>query len=354
MIHKLWICIVLLCSLQGAMNSQSYRIHAKAVKAKNWAYFDITGKLIFQPKFYIGHVYSEDGFALLYSTVKKSYSIINRHGLIIHTEIAKFFVKDMMGYSPKGYSDGLIVVREFNKWGCLDTSGRIAIPLRWDNLLDFKQGYGIGIIDDQYYVINKTTGTETQIKQQGIFEMKEFSEDLAPFKIREGLEGYIDSNGETAIKPEFRQVGYFNNGISWAKGINGLVGYINKKGEWIIKPQFTIGLDFEKESGLARVKDGEVWMYVNEAGDRISFDNSDIIEDFHDGLARGKKDLVFGFYNNKGEWVIPPKYEGLRDFKNGFAAARSNDLWGIIDKKGNWIIQPQFEAIKDVVKILDQ
>ena len=117
---------------------------------------------------------------------------------------------------------------------------------------------------------------------------------------------------------------------------------------YLKKEKEKLGKNFDPETGLARVKNGDKWAYVNKAGEVSYINDSDIYEDFFNGLARGKKGEKFGFYNSKMEWAIPAQFDGARDFKNGYAAVKKGELWGVIDTTGKMIIEPKFEDIKDV------
>src|SRR5690606_40503314 len=148
----------------------------------------------------------------------------------------------------------------------------------------------------------------------------------------------------------YASVGYFNDGLAWAKTPEGKIGYLNKTGEWAIEPQFDAAKDFPKKGNLARVKLNDSWTYVNRSGEIVNLNVEDK-NDFSEGLAYGKKDEKVGFYNEAGEWFIKPQFEAVRDFKNGYATARQNGLWGVSDKTGAWVLKPQLDGIKDVEKV---
>jgi hypothetical protein len=347
---KIIFFIALIYFIGNYSYSQTYIVQVKPVGSETWKYANIKGDIIINIDFPVIYPFSEDGIAVVYYPRKNLYNLINTKGEEINTEIQDFYLKDVFGYGAKGYSDGLIIVRHEKKWGCLDTAGKIAIPMKYDNLLEFNKGYGIGRIDKTFYILDRK-GNKILIENKDIVDVKHFTENLAPYESKNGKKGFIDINGKIIIPTQFSGLGYFNNGFAWAKNSEGLIGYINNIGEWVIKPQFSVVKDFDKESGLARVRIGKAWVYVNEKGEIISFNISETTDDFSEGLAKGRKDFFEGFYNNKGEWVIKPQYQGVRDFKNGFAAAKVNELWGIIDKQGNWIIKPIFAGVKDVIII---
>jgi hypothetical protein len=329
--------------------SQDIRIHVKPLDGTSWAYADAKGDIVFYARYVASNSFTEDGFTIQYSNIRKEYYIVNRYGEKLNVDGGFFVPQDYLSYYIEGFSNGLLIVRQDKKkWGVIDTAGYFVIPPKWDRMVEFSEGYGFGILKGRFYLINKSSLKETPLPDE-IKEVKHFQEGLAPCRVRGGMEGFIDTLGQIVIIPEFRQVGYFNDGIAWAKGMNFLIGYIDRKGKWIVEPKYNEGHDYDKISGLARVRSDVLWYYVNKKGDSIRFDNSEIVDDFHDGLARGKQNGLYGFYNNRGEWVIKPQFVGARDFKNGYAGVGTKQYWGVIDVHAKWLFEPKFEMVKDVV-----
>ncbi|ECR3642583.1 WG repeat-containing protein, partial [Campylobacter coli] len=63
-----------------------------------------------------------------------------------------------------------------------------------------------------------------------------FWEGLAGVKLN-GKWGFIDKNGEFAIKPNFDDAWYFREGLAKV-GLNGKYGLIDKSGKIVIEPIF--------------------------------------------------------------------------------------------------------------------
>jgi len=127
--------------------------------------------------------------------------------------------------------------------------------------------------------------------------------------------GYIDEDGEEAIKLNFDGAGSFKDGMAPAKDDDEW-GFIDTDGEWVIEPQF------KSQPG-----------------------------DFKDGLAPvSKTDAKFGFITDDGEWVFTQKgsgsYSNYEDtwFPEGLLAVSDGKEWGFIDESGEWVIEAQFNA----------
>jgi hypothetical protein len=327
--------------------SQNYVVQVRPAGVKEWGYANTKGELIIPAKFRKCWEFSEDGLAPTYDPDKKQFFFINLKGEILNTEITDYKLIEAFGFGLKGFDNGLVPVRQGEKWGYLNTEGKITIPIKYDKATPFNEGFAVVKNNETYIIVNKQ-GKEIPVDIANIDDLKPFSEQLAPYKTTTGKMGFVDVNGKIAIEAQFLSVGYFTGGLAWAKTPEKMVGFINPKGEWVIKPQFTDAKDFDPESGFARVKSAEKWVYVKKSGEVVNISISETLDDFFNGLAKGKKNEKIGFYNPKGEWVIQPQFDGARDFKNGFAAAKIGEKWGLIDKTGKWVTEPKYDDIKDV------
>ncbi len=321
--------------------SQTYLTQIKSTDTKKWGYANQKGEIIIPAQFERCYEFTRDGFAAIHDKESKAFYFINLKGEKLTTQL-----KGIDGVE-EGFSNGLAAVKTGDKWGYLDTSGKLAIPAKYDDATVFDGGYAVAKSGNKYVVLN-ARGEESPVEGSGILEVKHFSEKRAPFRATDKKFGFVDEHGKVAIQAKFQSVGYFKNGLAWAKEEDAILGYIDPKGEWVIKPQFDAGREFDSGTGLARIKAADKWGYVNRSGQITNINDTEVWGDFSDGLAEGKKGGKRGFYDSKGTWVIAPQFDGVRDFKNGFAAAKMNDQWGMIDKTGKWVIKPSFAGIKDM------
>ncbi|WP_299247905.1 WG repeat-containing protein [uncultured Cytophaga sp.] len=325
--------------------AQSYLIQVKDASGK-WGYSNVKGEMVIPAQYEHCDPFGENGLAVVVKD--KVTSIINAKGVVVPSEVSGFTVlKAAFGFNVKGYENGLLAITTpSKKFGFLDGTGKIAIPLKYDLVTEFNGGYAVAKIGTNYFILD-TKGTETAVTTAGVLEIKHFSEGFAPVRTADKKYGFVNPKGEIAIASQFNSVGYFFGGLAWAKTADGKAGYINTKGEWAIKPIYAGVGDFDPTSKVARVKEVETWFYIDVAGNKTAVVDTETWGDFSGGLAKGKKGEKFGFYNTKGEWVIAAQFDGVREFKNGYAAAKQGTLWGVIDTKGNWVAKPTFAGIKD-------
>ena len=327
--------------------AQDYRILVQPAGVKEWGFADLTGNLVIDAKYKKIIGFSDEGLAALYDAKAKQFGFININGEALSTEIKDYKLIEVFGFGMKGFKDGFAAVKVDEKWGFLNTEGKLAIPVKYDKVTLFDKGYATAKVGEKFVIVD-LHAAEFPVDIPGLVDVNDFSELFASFKTDGDKVGFIDGHGNVVIEAKYLAAGDFHGGLAWAKNASGKVGYINDKGEWVVEAKFETGKNFDPETGLARVKNGDKWAYVNKAGEVSYINDSDIYEDFFNGLARGKKGEKFGFYNSKMEWAIPAQFDGARDFKNGYAAVKKGELWGVIDTTGKMIIEPKFEDIKDV------
>jgi len=163
----------------------------------------------------------------------------------------------------------------------MNTSGAIAIPLRFHQARDFSEGLAaveFGDGKDQWGYIDHA-GSEVLMARFG--DAGFFKEGLAPVEVHFDY-GYIDKQGTMVIAPQFEHACSFSEGLACvmtkAKHKH---GFIDRSANLVIETKYDMEFDFE--NGLAMVCragtwhynemtptnfDGE-WGYVNKAGSEI-------------------------------------------------------------------------------------
>lgn len=164
---------------------------------------------------------------------------------------------------------------------------------------------------------------------------------LYPYE-KDDLFGFIDTSAKMIIAPVFDAVSGFSEGLSVVNR-NDTVYYINKENTDAFGQIFTEGYTFN--NGIAPVKFGKQWSFINRQGQIISqvYDEiNEISDNFYTVKINGK----FGALNNFGQVILEPKFEELGDFKNGFAYYRLENKSGFVSKDG-YVHKPEFEWLSD-------
>ncbi|MCK5857003.1 MAG: WG repeat-containing protein [Bacteroidales bacterium] len=346
---KKTIILLLVVLLNLSTTAQSLIIQVKEADQEGWKYVTIDDKQLGDKIYKKGYPFSEEGLAIIVDE-KKTY-FINTKGDEIIPEIQNFTM-----FKPKGlfggiiqFQSGMLPVKRSERWGYLDVTGKLKIPLKYDKATPFDKGFAVVMKDEKYFIIN-TKGDETPIILEKVIKIQHLSDGLAPYYTKDKKWGFVGTDGKATIPAQYKAVGYFKNGIAWARNKKGKFGFIDKKGTWVLEPIYDTAKDFDKLSGMARVKLKGKWGYVNLKGEFLEVE-TDKWGDFHNGLAKGKKGNLIGFYDNTGSWVIEASLLGSRQFSNGYCAAKKDEKWGLINKKGEWVIEPKYAGIRDVHRI---
>ena len=110
--------------------------------------------------------------------------------------------------------------------------------------------------------------------------------------------------------------GYFNTryGASAWAGLSDAV-----KEQLLITATAQIDTAFTFNEGLAAVREGAKWGFINKKGDLIIDAKFERARSFHDGMAAVILEGKWGYLNKKGEMIIEPKYSEADDFGDGLA-----------------------------------
>lgn len=341
--------ISLLIFLGINLFAQEYIIRVKKHGSTKFFYINEKGQPLSDKKYYSATDFIEEGIGIVSLDASTGFLIINSKDEVIKTDVPLRPYLNEITQEPFGYRAGMVRTIFAEKTGALNIKGKLSVSAIYTRLSDFDGNYAIGSIGKKHYIV-KNNGDQIELKTEKIKSFKHFSEGLAPIKIGK-VWGYIDTLGQMPINAQFKSVGYFYAGLAWAKTHNNKVGYIDKSGKWVIKPILTTAMNFDEESGLAKVKRYLSWGYVNKKGEFKTFGIKKFFHNFHEGLAIKRSKGKVGYINNSGEWVLKPVFTSAYRIQNGFAGVKIEGRMGLIDKEGKWLIGPNYKFVGNAVKI---
>jgi hypothetical protein len=257
---------------------------------ENWGFIDIAGGWAIPAKYWRVEAFSEGLAAVT---------------LPVHSNFAKEYI-DKSGNAvvefPKGlaeagpFSEGLAAVRlngsnSVGKLGYIDRSGTLVIPYQFADGGPFREGLAAVVFDGNCYVEARdgsSRGTPpsvpaatscggvpsfiTQRCSEGFIDrtgkaafrfdsVRDFSEGVAAVD-KGGKWGFIETNGNFRIQPQFEMARSFSEGLAAAR-YEGKWGYVDRTGQWVIRPSFSNADDFS--DGVALADSG----YIDKAGKQI-------------------------------------------------------------------------------------
>ena len=272
------------------------------------------------------------------------------------------------------FSEGLAAVQSAGKWGYINTAGEFVVNPQFEGAANFCDGLALVETNGQIRFINSdgkiviSTPFDTQPKHD---VPPHYSEGLT-WILSGGKFGYIDRNGNFAIKPQFGFASSFHDGLAVASQMEGpssednAFGYIDTSGKFAINPQFGFCLPFTQ--GLAAVMVGNKWGYIDKKGTLV------INPQFEEALPYSSEGIAivtiadgkWQGIDKTGKVVISPQFEGnflslkrggpgagLRileaddpgtvTFSEGLRSEKSGEKYGFIDTTGRYVITPQFD-----------
>lgn len=180
---------------------------------------------------------------------------------------------------------------------------------------------------------------------------------LIPFRKGE-LWGYADTNKMVVIPPIYHSTDLFRFNRGRIR-IDSLYGYINTQGENVIIPQFYDARRFELGVGsktFANVKKQETdiqFLNIDSAGitgkimrmgcgtkDSAEIQGLRIIEE-------GKVGFVFNkvYRGGLGEVKVPVVYDDIKDNRMGLLYAKKNGKWGMINERNEVVLPFEYDNI---------
>lgn len=389
----------------------------RAMVRKDYYYtgfIDKTGKEIVEPTDEYGDASNfSEGLAAV--VIGNRIGFIDMNGKLVIPAVFSASVpgKDYEGRLDLGkysFSEGLSPYydAESSTWGFIDINGEIAIEAGFDGVHGFSDGLAqVAILNDDYefipVFIDRYGETVIDPSWSGYTVLSDFSSNLALVRQVDGQLGYIDTNGNMVLTPEYPELGQFSDDMA-VFGVEIVektafgpmktmrYGYIDVNGKAVIPATFvsaqpfseglayvqipsaagkedktgyidktgTLVLEFTSEDqsfseGLVETADlfdtpeGTTLMvfdfYDRNGKNILSVDTYRWVSFFAQGRARmlGKRDRM-GFIDKTGKEIIPPLYKAANNFSEGLAAVAIGGLVGFIDLNGKLVIPARFDA----------
>ena len=247
-------------------------------------FIDETGKIVIPPRFVLSTQFSE---GLAWVRTEAFIGFIDQSGRVV-IELPESF--------SFGFREGLAALRTKTGSGFIDKTGRFIDTKRYEKVESFSDGFAA--VAESYWAgakygfINKSGELAIPLRFEArpdSFEgniLSSFTEGLAPIAFK-NLYGYIDHKGDVVIPPIFREAGQFAEGLASVTKANYERGYIDKAGLFVIKLASGRGGPFN--GGLATLAveiDGRTKMgYIDRTGKTIIEPKFDAAFDFVDGIA---------------------------------------------------------------------
>jgi len=271
----------------------------------------------------------------------------------------------------RNFSDGLGMVKKIynGKVSFVNTKGEIVIREKYDNATPFMDGLAYvnigakektlydGLSGGKWGVIDKTGKVIVPIVYDMIDEIKNGLTIVAMGKYPNEKKGLINIDGKTILPVEYYDIKILKDRIIVNKVFTGDYAIFTYSGKQICDfnwHYYDIFPDFTE--GLLRVQEaknnvlGKVGAIDANAVLKIPFKYGSIAP-FKEGLAIVSINEKYGAIDKTGKIVIPLIYDGLGSFYEGWAIVSQNGKYGFLNKSGKLMKFTKTEtATSDVVK----
>ena len=216
-----------------------------------------------------------------------------------------------------------------NKCGFVDENEKVVIPFIYDRAYPFDDDIeGLALINrkGKWGYIDKTGKVAIPLDKYG--KVSPFSEGLACVSDKKSKKwGFINKTGKEAIPLKYNFATSFFEGLAPVR-LNDKWGFIDKTGKEVVPVKYDKIVD---RCGNIRPRT---------TGSNTSC--GDVDKFFSDGLAPVSLNNKWGFIDKTGKEVIPCVYNEVANFSEGFVFVKTESGWGMVDKTGDEVIRCEY------------
>jgi|GEM_PF-6597676 len=307
-------------------------------KGKLWGYSDESKKIIVQPVYNITYPHTDNlGLVIVYDSIQKKYSygFLDAKGKeMIRPQFssAGFFIKERS------------IVKLDNKFGVIDNKGKTIIPLEYARIAFLPKSNTFEVMDAN----KKTALFDLKGKKLIDFKYDDIDDASSQYHAILGTDAtfkqyctWVDRSTGSEIPVKLAGAEEFVDGLAPARDMaSQKMGYMNTQGEWVIKPQYWQAKPFSDGIALiANSNQNTVYMFLNKKGDTL-FDKRGFksADEFKEGYAV----IDFRYFIDKTGQPSFTQYNSVFAFRGGLAQVRTitngrtSDIH-LIDKTGKVI-----------------
>ncbi len=321
---------------------EPYRMYHKDTKTySKYGYADEKGKLV------IDTIYDYAG------TFANGTAVVSQNGKagIINNKNKWLLPLQYKSLVKQQEEKELVFVQNDTAWALMTMEGKLLTGFNFRTVGTFSEGMAVVTIKDKYGYINTKGELVVPPKYDygGSFSSKRALVHVKQQGSSGRLIGYINTLGEEVIKPVYL------TGTSFVEGYAAVSAYggkslIDSNGVLVTKVQYEeIGL---MQNGRVSFKKGKAYGFLNKKGQEVIGNGQTsgltAVLPFSEGLAAVKQGNYWGFVDTAGNFIIQPKYYKVKSFEMGITAVslkliydttikKYQEIWGFIDKTGKEI-----------------
>lgn len=245
-------------------------------------------------------------------------------GAFEYIDIKGNIVTDEKFETANFFYGGFASVSKNGKYGAINLSSEIKIPLSYDFLGDFNCGLAVAKNHDGK--LGYINSHNELVIPYNYDRAQEFNENMATVTENDYDIFVIDINGEKMFDIEthyFGLVGNFNNGLQ-RQGYS----YYNSNGDCVIPDKF-YRMDMWGFFPGDFSENVAVYPVINDSEWYIDTNNTD--------YYMNKNNWKYRYIDTSGEFAFDKSYDYAEEFRENLAVAEQDGKRGIIDKNGEFV-----------------
>lgn len=244
---------------QGLLRVQdNHRVDASGKRLPTtYGFVDREGKVAIPPQFIPAGEFPDDPLDLPFGGLDRTWCYFDRSGKIV---IRVNYGEHLTGANP--FVNGRLRVKEGFTWGYKDASGNWAIPPKYNDAEDFKNGIA-RVQDGPKWMWINMFGKEVPENRKKLQVIAPASDGLSLAR-EDDLLGWVDAHERLAFPlRKYQEAHDFSCGLARIK-LDDLYGYLDKSGNLVIPNQYWSAADFDHD--LAFVQSREGMAYIDTKG----------------------------------------------------------------------------------------
>ncbi len=260
----------------------------------------------------------------------------------------------------RGFENGRAAVQRDGRWGFIDTEGSPVVAPTFAQLCDYggaqptcaqdAESRNWGYIDDAgNWVIEPTLHIARRMAPEGVAF---FGKAVGRTSSRIGNStgntihhfGLIDAQGNelVGVRP-ITDKGAWDSVGPWSEGRAGvqvgrLWGFVDTTGAFVIEPSYFAVKPYR--NGYAGVSNGRGWGIIDRDANFAVIAGHGLADGRSEGLLSGPD----GYHTPDGD-AVGPRFEWVRPHSDGLGAVYVDKQWGFVDTEGTVVIEPQFPRV---------
>lgn len=233
------------------------------------------------------------------------------------------------------FTENLAIVSNNHLGGFINVKGEVVVEPKYQSMTVFNSGYAWGRKEGDWELIKDNGMLKLRLSAYEYSNIDSFSCGLSRFE-RNGLYGYLNTEGEEVISPVFADSSSFYEGLAYARLDEGEYAYIDKYGDAKIQSdQYVIGAVFSEGLAVVHTRTFKT-AYIDTSGQIIISPRVESGGFFSEGMTQIYNPInnKYGYMNRLGEVVIPCIYDAALSFYQGIAFVTLNDTVNAINRFG--------------------